>query len=382
MTSLSSSSPRKGARTLTTFCILLLMHTIVIMELGQSLTSQFATITILSSTPSSLPQHTIQSSISKRRILRDTGRFNRRRTTEQQHIDGFIEQFKDSLATNATSSSIDNVTAKNFAALILKGNKVYCRSSQIQSLSRARYFVQMLREGLKQQQQPMTSNVSNDIVPILIKHDDSNGCYPTTQHDKYGYPRLTWSIPANTTTGAAMHGSKSSFSNSWCAAIGMPSYKQWKDVYNKKRRRSQINNNNSKHLPNNHNEVRYPWHNKVSKAVWRGSTTANKSIYGHLSFKDLPRSRLVQISNDRPDLIDAGYHKFVGKYENGTTTMMDDESRRMLKEAIPLDDMMRYKGKLYSKVWYLFRIKIQFGPHTYPTHTSQQNIQKNNNQKP
>ena len=63
----------------------------------------------------------------------------------------------------------------------------------------------------------------------------------------------------------------------------------------------------------------------------------------------------MQISNDRPDLIDAGYHQFVGKYENGTTTMMDDESRRMLKEAIPLDDMMRYKGKLYSKVWYLFR---------------------------
>ena len=351
------------------------MHTIVIMELGQSLTSQFATITILSSTPSSLPQQTIQSSISKRRILRESGRFNRRRTTEQQQIDGFIEQFKDTLATNATSS-IDNATAKNFAALILKGNKVYCRSSQIQSLSRARYFVQMLREGLKQQQQPMTSNVRNDILlPILIKHDDSNGCYPTTQHDKYGFPRLTWSIPANTTTGAAIRGSKSSLSNSWCAAIGMPSYKQWKDVY-KKRRRSQNNNNDNKQLPNNNNEVRYPWHNKIPKAVWRGSTTANKSIYGHLSFNDLPRSRLVQISNDRPDLIDAGYHKFVGKYENGTTTMMDDESRRMLKEAIPLDDMMRYKGKLYSKVWYLFRFKIQFGPHTYPTHTYQQYIQK------
>ena len=211
----------------------------------------------------------------------------------------------------------------------------------MKSLSRGRYFVQMLRQGLMQYptrtSYKRSSTWSDGIpIPILIKHDDSNGCHPAKRSDKYGFPRLTWSIPANVIDQAEKvypYSSTSSPSPSWCAAIGMPSYKMWRDL---------VHNENGMLGPHMNNSDIYPWNEKIRKAIWRGSTTCNKGMYGHLPFLDIPRSRVVQLSIERPDSINAGFHKLAGKYENIT---IDDKLGRMLKEAVPLREMMRYKGK-------------------------------------
>ncbi|KAL7444350.1 hypothetical protein ACHAXH_006241 [Discostella pseudostelligera] len=192
----------------------------------------------------------------------------------------------------------------------------------MKALSRGKYFVQMLRQGLMQN--PIRTPDGTpwiDGIPILIKHDDSNGCYPATHSDNYGFPRLTWSVPADITG-----------PTSWCSAIGMPSYKIWRDLKNDTHKflSSTMDNDNVT-----------PWNAKLSKAVWRGSTTYNNGMYGHLPFLELPRSRLVKSSMERPDLIDAGFHKLVGKFDK---LQIDDTIGEMMKEVVPMKEMMRYKA--------------------------------------
>jgi hypothetical protein len=233
----------------------------------------------------------------------------------------FISKFTETLSNNQTS-------ANNFAALILQGDKLFCRKSQMKTLSRGKYFVQMLRQGLVQYP-ARTKTVGIYGIPILIKHDDSNGCYPSKHSDKYRFPRLTWSVPTNVT------GPLTSPISPWCSAIGMPSYKMWRDL-NKNEHEilsAAINSNDS-----------YPWNTKISKAVWRGSTTFNHGLYGHLPLLDIPRSRLVKLSLERPDLIDAGFHRLVGKYNDNSRDYINID--RMIKDAVPFKEMMRYKGTI------------------------------------
>jgi hypothetical protein len=258
---------------------------------------------------------------------------------------------------------------KNLAAIILREDrhgepKLYCRESQISSLSRGRYFVQMLRLGLGRY--PMTRPITGGGVPLLIKHDDGNGCHPNTRTDRYDFPRLTWSMPAADSTATIVddaHHSEASrdsteeeegggrghpaySSSNWCSAVGMPSYKIWKDV-NK-------NSNGMPTLTTIDIDKDYPWNDKIPLAIWRGSTTCNNGMYGHLPFWYIPRSRLVRSSLDRPDLIDAGYHKLVGKYANLNGIGGGTSSPPVLKDAVPLHDMMRYKGKSRRRgEWYV-----------------------------
>lgn len=255
-----------------------------------------------------------------------------------------------------------------FAALVVKDGKVYCRRSQMKKLSRGRYFVQMLQQGLMQQNKNQLaeefsyehsdqdkssmrnlrgkqglkeddtinwSATSPIELPILLKHDDSNGCNPTTHTDKYGFPRLTWSIPSTNESNRTKLED-----NSWCAAIGVPAYKSWRDLQHVKKARN-ISDDQRWEATFLENESKYPWSSKRNQAVWRGSTTFNKALYGHLPFRELPRSKLVQVSQMFPNLIDAGFHKLVGKY--GDDLYWKNTTR--LVDSIALKNMMNYKGK-------------------------------------
>ena len=93
----------------------------------------------------------------------------------------------------------------------------------------------------------------------------------------------------------------------------------------------------------------YPWKTKLPMAVWRGSTTCNKAMYGHLPLWDIPRSQVVKLSLLRPELIDAGFHKLVGKYVEIANS---SAAGLVLKEPIPLNEMMRYKGEQNISIVY------------------------------
>ena len=261
---------------------------------------------------------------------------------KERRRNNFLIHFANTLSNNKQS---------NFAALILRNDKdgrprVYCRKSHMQSLARSKYYIQMLQLGLdvvmhkntSKAIRPLLMSLNTTFLPILIKHDDSNGCYPNTETDKYGFPRLTWSIPASSST-----------SSSWCSAIGMPSYKVWKDIIQQQQRTKKVKESNNLLLSivQNNAAILYPWKAKLPMAVWRGSTTCNKAMYGHLPLVDMPRSKVVQLSLVRPDLIDAAFHKLVGKYNvtiaNNSSSSIGDNL--IVKESIPLYEMMRYKGE-------------------------------------
>lgn len=337
-----TSVPRKGGRNarIKIYCTLLLMYALVVMEMGRKVVSRtgYARTSGIDSPTTEAGDRTRPGGVSKRRVLRGEGDSRRSGGTSSD----FLDHFKDILLSGSDP---------NFAALILRDEKVYCRKGQMKKLSRGRYFVQMLRRGLVSSE----SQQWRGSLPILMKHDDSNGCYPGTMRDKYGFPRLTWSVPVNynATTAAGVHyhtaqrllpreddeGDGSLGETPWCAAVGMPSYKAWRDLNNGK-----YGNSKLEHVRMNMSsyEQLYPWGEKLPKAVWRGSTTANKGMYGQLSLQEIPRSQLVLASLDNPHLIDAGFHKLVGKYEGASVK----ERRRLMKDAIPLEEMMKYKGKL------------------------------------
>lgn len=298
----------KNAR-ITIYYALLVVYTIFIMKFGGQLFVPFGGMPSLLLGTRPQPQPRTKSMRHSPNVKKD--RAKNRKIVDNITSNEFLMKFTETLSNNQT-------LANNFAALILHDDTLYCRKSQMKSLSRGRYFVQMLRQGLLQHKNQSAiidkSTILMNGIPILIKHDDSNGCYPSTHSDKYGFPRLTWSVPAT------------SSNPNWCSAIAMPSYKVWRDLF----RSSAMNNNDA-----------YPWNEKVSKAIWRGSTTCNKGLYGHLPFLDTPRSRLVKLSMEMPDLIDAGFHKVVGKYDD----ISNNVKGGIMKEVVPLKEMMRYKGK-------------------------------------
>ncbi|KAL7460251.1 hypothetical protein ACHAXS_000713 [Conticribra weissflogii] len=282
----------------------------------------------------------------------------------QDQMLNFASVFR-SVLLEEHSNAINKVAL--FAALIVQDGKVYCRRSQTEKLSRGRYFVQMLQQGLLQKgktqmaEESFNKHINEDTstmgnlrganglkmddsldwstttpieVPILLKHDDSNGCNAATHSDKYGFPRLTWSIPSkNESNTTKLKGV------SWCSAIGIPPFKSWRDLQNAKKRNN-ISDEQLWDITFQENDSKYPWSSKRNQAVWRGSTTFNKALYGHLSFRDLPRSKLVQVSQRFPNLIDAGFHKLVGRYY-GEDMNLKNVTR--LVESIALKHMMKYK---------------------------------------
>ena len=228
----------------------------------------------------------------------------------EQRGSKFVTKFEEIISSN----EVGNLTAK-FAAILIRDGKVYCRSSHTELLSRGRHLVQMLQQGLRTQQQDQNGNSFDYDLPIILKHDDSSGCNPATNIDAYKFPRLTWAVPMNNTA------------NQWCNVVGVPSYKTWKN----------LNKQVSWDSVFKHNAKLYPWSDKMKRAVWRGSTTSNKGIYGDLELDETPRGILVNLGINN-SLFDVGFHKVVGKCKQ----MKHRTERR--KAAIPLEEMMKYKA--------------------------------------
>lgn len=224
----------------------------------------------------------------------------------------FVSKFEEIITSDVDS----NQTAK-FAAILLKQGKIYCRASQREHLSRGRHFVQMLQRGLLDEQISASASSIKYELPILLKHDDSSGCHPESQTDEYKLPRLTWAVPVPVNNTA----------NQWCNVVGAPSYKAWKHIKDRVTWETWFRRN----------AKLYPWSNKINKAVWRGSTTSNKGMYGHLELLQTPRGMLVNngINNS---LMDVGFHKIVGKYGHSPI------DHNLLKDPIPLEKMMEHRA--------------------------------------
>ena len=102
---------------------------------------------------------------------------------------------------------------------------------------------------------------------------------------------------------------------------------------------------------------KYPWNRKIEKAFWRGSSSGG--VYTRENWQNFPRVKLVQLSSENPNLIDA---KFTTLPQNDKAVM------DMLSEKYPLAlyvsqaDHVKYKiqvsvdGNTTSLSGYLWRL--------------------------
>lgn len=150
--------------------------------------------------------------------------------------------------------------------------------------------------------------------------------------DTLSFPRLTWHTPAlkyNPST--------------WCSAIDMPGYERYSLLSD---RSFMIYNNNWESTFHYH-EYYYPWLKKVDMAIWRGSTTGPHSI----TFNELPRTQLVQISLTRPDIINAKFTSFVqgreheqDKYDGDNSTTVLNQTVFDIAKYMPYNELMQYRA--------------------------------------
>ena len=165
-----NSRKRKGARIIC--CAICLVHTIAMVEMGGNLIAHLTTMTAgLMLRREAKRRHNL-----KQRRVQAQNNVPRRSTineNKEQRKKRFLAFFEDVFRNNPTSDDAPAASDNDkFAALILQGGKIYCRENQIKQnkLSRARYFVQMLKQGAKAARTKLAQ--SDYGLPILIKHDD------------------------------------------------------------------------------------------------------------------------------------------------------------------------------------------------------------------
>ena len=115
----------------------------------------------------------------------------------------------------------------------------------------------------------------------------------------------------------------------------MPSYETWK-YYHRSHKMGEHWEQTFQQ-----NEQQYPWSLKIDKAVWRGSTTYEVSQYEKAELGETPRGRLVKLSMENPDFIDAGFHKINQKFQSQRHELANQFT---LASRMSPKDMMKYKG--------------------------------------
>lgn len=241
----------------------------------------------------------------------------------------FVRTLKESLYND-----INGIEGRFTSLVITDDGRFLCRSLVRKSSwnRRIRDFSDMIRSGLPQNYKRFITKYSdgmNGRLPLLLMVGDGNNCDITKHIDTIDFPRFTWSIPSDKHQGEG-----------WCHGIGIPSYEIWK-LFGKTCESALVWDKTFQK-----NDKIFPWNKKVSKAVWRGSTTYERKQYYDVPFHDIPRAKLVQASIDHPDVIDAAFTKICQRFENRSKELA---SVTILTDRIPFDDQMKYKGEY----WYL-----------------------------
>lgn len=159
--------------------------------------------------------------------------------------------------------------------------------------------------------------MGDKLLPFLLFHGDMNGCDVMNKRNRFNFPRFHWSSPSP------------KYDTGWCKAIPAASYQTWNDFHGEHRTHSSWLYTFESY------SKQYPWPSKINKAVWRGSRTHDKYLYGS-ELSEIPRGRLVKQSMEHPDLIYAGFYRLNNMYE----------SRKDEADRIEFEDQMKYKAIL------------------------------------
>ena len=225
--------------------------------------------------------------------------------------------------------ALGDTSERKYLGFYIENNIVYCNQDKMKRLdkstSRHRTFVDMLTKTLQQYPLNLTRSRYHDSfgvgdgVPIFLIHDDLNGCETYGNHD-LGLPHFAWSEPLY---------------NETCLAIAIPGYHNWRKYAKVKVE--------PKHWITTFLKQNkwYRWKHKLSKAVWRGSSTGHavKFADGSANFTSLPRTQLVLKAQKRPDLFNVGYSKFVGRFSGQEKALSNITT---IQTKMIFDDFMKF----------------------------------------
>lgn len=85
----------------------------------------------------------------------------------------------------------------------------------------------------------------------------------------------------------------------------------------------------------------YPWAQKEEKAFWRGGTTGGWATLS--TFKEMPRVKLVHLSLEQPQVVDAKFNRLVQTNEE-TTKMLEQEG--YVGDTVSVVDHLKYKYQI------------------------------------
>ncbi len=256
--------------------------------------------------------------------------------TKSNHVewhDSFVQDFQKLLQT------YDGEDEQ--VPFIIRHGSLYCSKNQRPMLlenERSKTFAAMVRAALRESdQRGLLGNVGGDdgILPIPLQIGDQNGCTITTSDDQEGgvsmsdsqkFPRLGWITPSP------------AFGTDWCKGMAVPAFESWarvRDVWSQDSWDEQFE----------FQRIKYPWSSKQqNKVVWRGSTTYYAQYHTEeTKIGDIPRGKLVELSRQHPELIDAKFTSLVQVFESkkdeiATETIMGD--------YMLFEDQMNYKAIL------------------------------------
>ena len=87
--------------------------------------------------------------------------------------------------------------------------------------------------------------------------------------------------------------------------------------------------------------TKYPWLSKKNKAFWRGATTGG--FYRIHNYENFPRIKLVKLSTEFPDLLDAKFNQ-IWKVDNGTHKKIIELN--YIGNTISIDEHLKYKYQI------------------------------------
>mmetsp|Transcript_8816 Transcript_8816/g.19785 ORF Transcript_8816/g.19785 Transcript_8816/m.19785 type:complete len:412 (+) Transcript_8816:182-1417(+) len=253
-----------------------------------------------------------------KRPAHETVDFGRSNGTVSNDND-FIKQFRNAIISDSLFSVPGGVIP-----FILQNGTLLCRRihrTKIRQHTRSRAVAEMIHTGLKWYKHRKLDRKMRSELPLIFLINDSQGCDIKTKQDNFKIPRLTWSYPSP------------KYGKDWCNAIPAPSYVSWDSFHKEHKSHSSWKSTFASY------SRLYPWSSKINKAVWRGTTTYNP-YFGAVELNKTPRGELVQKSMEYPEIIDAGFVKFIQQYKSQKDELAN---QTVLTKRMNFDDQMKYK---------------------------------------
>jgi len=167
------------------------------------------------------------------------------------------------------------------------------------------------------------------VIPLFLSRGDWRLCstfsftYTNQDYKMYNLPIFTWAMPSTTTL---------------CTPLALPSYEMWRRLKEESFQKPETPFDPT---------TAFPWKQKRSKVIWRGSTTGvTLDSMGNISsdWRELPRAKMIQIAKNNSDLLAFGITRPSSNWMDYSFEI--EKGLGPFVPKIPLTEFAKYKAIL------------------------------------